>query len=263
MQFCVLTLFPDYFDSALQSSILKRAIERSAIAFEALDIRDYTLDKHRRVDDAPYGGGAGLVMQAQPVVAAIEDAKAKYPRARTVLLGPSGQPFCQDHARRWSEQDLILVCGHYEGVDHRVRSVIDEEISLGDFVLTGGEPAALCIVDAVARLCEDVLGNAESSRDESFCGNRLLEYPQYSRPRVWRGAAVPEILLSGNHAAIAQWRLAQSLSLTLAQRPDHLAHVWYQLSEEIRDQLMAMAPQKCERIAHIAALLAEIADMDS
>lgn len=221
----VLTLHPELVRGPLSHSVLGRAVERGLLQIGVHDIRDHGLGRHRTVDDTPYGGGAGMVMRVDVVAAAIEAART--PGARVLLMSPAGAPLDQRTVRRLAgEAHLILVCGHYEGVDARIASVVDEQVSLGDFVLTGGEIAACAVVDAVARLQPGVLGNAASPQDESFAAD-LLEYPQFTRPREWRGLEVPEILLSGDHGRIAHWRRVQSEALTRDRRPDlwqrHLA----------------------------------------
>jgi len=222
MQFDILTLFPDMFTGPLTESILKRAAQAGQISIDVHDIRAYTTDKHHSADDAPYGGGAGMVMKPEPLVAAIEAARQRNPGARVLLLSPQGRRFTQAVAEELAAQPaLILVCGRYEGVDERVAGFIDGELSLGDFVLTGGEPAALAVIDAVARLLPGALGNEESARNESF-SEGLLEGPQYTRPAEFRGLKVPEVLLSGDHAKIAQWRREQSVLRTQERRPDLL-----------------------------------------
>ncbi len=220
MRFDVLTLHPEMVQGPLSSSILGRAVERGVIQIGVHDIREHGIGRHRSVDDAPYGGGAGMVLRVDVVAAAIEAVRA--PGARVVLLSPQGRPFAQREAQRLStEQHLIFVCGHYEGIDARIESCVDEVVSLGDFIVTGGELAAVVVTDAIARLVPGVLGNAASAVEESFSAN-LLEYPQYTRPRSFRDQEVPEILLSGHHARITAWRAEQSLQRTRARRPDLL-----------------------------------------
>ncbi|MBM4320689.1 MAG: tRNA (guanosine(37)-N1)-methyltransferase TrmD [Deltaproteobacteria bacterium] len=220
MQITILSLFPGMFAGPMQQSIVGRAISRKLLDMHVEDIRDHTRDRHRVVDDVPYGGGSGMVMKPEPVAAAIEWVRARRRLDRLFLLSPQGEPFRQATARRLAGlAGFGLLCGHYEGVDERVRSMVDGEISVGDFVLTGGEPAAWVIVDAVCRLIPGVLGNEQSSSEESF-EQGLLEYPQYTRPRVFRGLTVPEVLLSGDHARIRRWRRQQSLIRTRARRPD-------------------------------------------
>lgn len=226
MRFDILTLFPEMFRGPLDHSILGRARERGLLEVNLINIRDFAGNKHRTVDHPPFGGGAGMVMEVGPVAAALEwvarrDGK---PPERVVLLCPQGRPFDQREARALAAlPHVVLVCGHYEGVDERVReALVTDEISIGDYVLTGGELAAMVVVDAVARLVPGVLGEAASAQEESF-SEGLLEYPHYTRPREFRGLAVPEILLSGHHEAIRRWRRRQSLVRTLGSRPDLLA----------------------------------------
>ena len=224
MRFDILTLFPNMFSSPLQESILGKAVEKRHIQIQTINIRDFTLDKHQVVDDAPYGGGQGMVMKVEPIARAIESVKSQDPSAWTIYLSPQGKPFHQELARRLSTQShLILLCGRYEGVDERVREFfIDEEISIGDYVLTGGELAAMVLIDAVSRLIPGVLGCDRSAEEDSFF-NSLLEYPQYTRPIDFRGSRVPEVLLSGNHSAIFLWRRKEAIRQTSLRRPDLLA----------------------------------------
>jgi tRNA (guanine37-N1)-methyltransferase len=219
----ILTLFPAMVTGYLEGSILGKARARGLLRVEPRDIRAHAEGRHRVTDDAPYGGGAGMVMKPEPLVAAIEAARQALPGARVLLTSPRGERFDQRRARALARgpTDLILVCGRYEGVDERVRPHVDEEISLGDFVLTGGELVALAVVDAVGRLLPGVLGNADSPGSESFEAG-LLEYPQYTRPPEFRGASVPEVLQGGDHARIARWRRWHQLQLTRARRPDLL-----------------------------------------
>ncbi|MCI8357001.1 MAG: tRNA (guanosine(37)-N1)-methyltransferase TrmD [Lachnospiraceae bacterium] len=206
----------------LHTSILGRAVERQHISIEAVNIRDYTTDKHGKVDDYTYGGGAGMLMQAQPVYDAwLSVAERTASKARVIYVTPQGQTFHQEMAKEFAkEEDLIFLCGHYEGIDERVlEEIVTDYVSIGDYVLTGGELPAMVMIDAVARLVPGVLHNDESAATESF-HNDLLEYPQYSRPEVWRDKRVPEILLSGNHAKVDEWRLAQSIERTRQRRPD-------------------------------------------
>lgn len=237
--FHVLTLFPEMIRQGLGESITGRAIARGVISLEAVNIRDYTLDKHKKVDDYPYGGGAGMLMQAQPVYDAFQAVKERINRqgrdggaARVIYLTPQGETFHQDMARRLAgEADLIFLCGHYEGIDERVlQEIVTDQVSIGDYVLTGGELPAMVMIDAIARMVPGVLSNAQSGETESF-GNYLLEYPQYSRPELWRGRKVPDILLSGNHQKVEEWRLEQSLERTKALRPD-LYEKWAQENQE-------------------------------
>ncbi|KFE70337.1 tRNA (guanosine(37)-N1)-methyltransferase TrmD [Hyalangium minutum] len=217
----ILTLFPGMVSGYVGESILGKAQERGKLSVTATDIREYAEGKHRVTDDTPYGGGAGMVMKVEPLVAAIEAARARHPGAKVLLMSPRGPAFTQARARELVSHSagLILVCGRYEGVDERVMPFLDEELSLGDFILTGGEIAALAVVDAVARLLPGVLGNQASHVSESF-EEGLLEHPQYTRPPVFRGAEVPAVLQSGDHARIARWRRWKALMLTRERRPD-------------------------------------------
>nr|WP_308758970.1 tRNA (guanosine(37)-N1)-methyltransferase TrmD [uncultured Anaerotignum sp.] len=222
-QFFVLTLFPEMIQQTLSHSIMGRAQKEGHISVEAINIRDYTLNKQKHVDDYPYGGGAGMVMQAQPIYDAYQSIAEKAQGARVVYMTPQGRPFTQRIAEELSqEENLVFLCGHYEGIDERIiEEIVTDEISLGDFVLTGGELAAITIIDAVSRLVPGVLGKEDSFADESF-SDGLLEYPQYTRPPVFHGKEVPEILLSGHHANIAKWRREQSIIRTVQKRPDLL-----------------------------------------
>ncbi len=222
MNFHVLTLFPDMILDGINTSITGRAIEKGTISVEAVNIRDYTQDKHLKVDDYPYGGGAGLVMSADPVCRAYDALEAKIgKKPRVVYMTPVGYTFNQNMAKDFAnEEDLVILCGHYEGIDERaLQSVVTDYVSIGDYVLTGGELAAMVVIDAVSRLVPGVLHNDISAVTESF-EDGLLEYPQYTRPDVYKGMAVPEVLLSGNHAKVDQWRHEQSLIRTKKYRPD-------------------------------------------
>ena len=223
MTFKVLTIFPEMLRPMLEGSILGRAIAQGLIAVELIDIRPYSERKHKNTDDEPFGGGAGMVMLAQPIVDAIE---ANPVKGRRIYLSPRGRTLNQRIVEELSkDEELLLLCGHYEGVDQRALDLaIDEELSIGDYVLTGGELGALVVIDAVSRLIPGVLGKAESSVDESFSSG-LLEYPQYTRPREYRGLAVPDVLVNGNHAEINRWRRNESLRLTTARRPELLEGV--------------------------------------
>ncbi len=218
----ILTLFPRMFEGVLDESILKRAQEKGKVDYQVHDIRDYTHDKHRSVDEPPYGGGPGMVIRAEPVVRAVE-AIPGYQQARRILLTPAGERLDQARVETLARsQHLILICGHYEGIDERVRWILEpEEISVGDYVLTGGELAAMILVDATTRLLPGVLGSDDSTACESFSDGRL-EYPQFTRPASYRGHDVPEVLLSGHHQKIAEWRDKQSAERTRARRPDLL-----------------------------------------
>ena len=223
MRFTVLTIFPEMFSALLVGGIVKRAIERQYISVEPINIRDFAKDQHRTVDDRPYGGGCGMVMKPEPVAEAIRYARKKYPEAYTLLLTPQGRLFNQRVAQELAGcAGLILVCGRYEGIDERVREhLVDDQLSMGDYVLTGGELAAMVVIDAVSRLIPGTLGSEHSAQEDSF-SNGLLEYPQYTRPRSFEGANVPEVLLSGDHGAIRQWRRQASLVRTVLKRPDLL-----------------------------------------
>lgn len=224
MKIAILSLFPEMFEGFLQASIIGRARREGLLDVTVADIRPYSDRKHKNTDDYPFGGGAGMVMTAQPIVDAVRDMRARGFSGPCVYLSPRGKPLTQDKVRQLSQQDgLVLLCGHYEGVDQRaVDLVVDEELSLGDFVLTGGELAAMALTDAVARYVPGVLGSGESTVEESFTDG-LLEYPQYTRPRVFEGLEAPEVLLSGDHARIRRWRREQSLLCTLRVRPDLFA----------------------------------------
>lgn len=242
-QFFVLTLFPEMIQQTLSHSIMGRAQKEGHISVEAINIRDYTLNKQKHVDDYPYGGGAGMVMQAQPIYDAYQSIAEKAKGARVVYMTPQGRPFTQRIAEELSkEENLVFLCGHYEGIDERIiEEIVTDEISLGDFVLTGGELAAITIIDAVSRLVPGVLGKEDSFADESF-SDGLLEYPQYTRPPVFHGKEVPEILLSGHHANIAKWRREQSLIRTVQKRPDlletaELTAKERQFVEKLREEL--------------------------
>ena len=216
MEIDILTLFPDMFGAVLGTSILKIATDKKRVRFRLTDIRDYSTDAHKKVDDRPFGGGAGMLLRPEPVFAAVETVeKMSTTPARRLLLTPQGQPFDQAFARRLSaESRLMLICGRYEGFDERIRTGLDvEEVSIGPYVLSGGETAAMVVIDAVVRLIPGVLGDENSTVQESF-ENGLIEYPQYTRPREFRGMEVPEVLLSGDHQRIADWRRQQSLMRT-------------------------------------------------
>ena len=219
----VLTLFPEFFHSPLKTSLTEKAIDRGHFSVELTDIRDFATDKHRKCDDLPYGGGAGMVMKPEPLVGALEAARQRLPDAPRILLTPQGEPLTQPLANELATgPGMILTCGRYEGIDERVRQHwIDREVSIGDYVLTGGEVAAMVLIDAVTRQLPGVLGNQDSVADESFAEG-LLEYPHYTRPRDFRGHQVPEVLLSGHHEKIAQWRRARARERTLKRRPDLL-----------------------------------------
>ena len=224
MKFFILTLFPEMVMQGLHTSIIGRAVEKGKISIEAVNIRDFTTEKHGKVDDYPYGGGAGMVMQAQPIYDAWKSVVDRVEGSvRTIYLTPQGKTFVQNDAKELAkEENLILLCGHYEGVDERVlEEVVTDYMSIGDFVLTGGELPAMVMVDAISRMVPGVLSNGDSKETESF-ENNLLEYPQYSRPEVWHDKKVPEILMSGHHANIEKWRREQSVIRTAKNRPDLL-----------------------------------------
>ena len=220
MQFEVLTLFPEIIESYCNCSILKRARNGNIISVNSINPRDYTLDKHNKVDDTPYGGGAGMVLMAQPYVDAYESIK-KTENTCTLMMTPQGEPFSNSIAKELVKFDqIIILCGHYEGYDERIREIIKpREISVGDFVLTGGEIPALCIIDCISRKIDGVLGKIESADEDSF-ENGLLEYPQYTKPRKYRGLEVPEVLLNGNHKEIKDYRYNQMIERTKVKRPD-------------------------------------------
>lgn len=220
MIFDVLTLFPEIIDSYCDVSIMKRAKERGVFSVNSINPRDFTLDKHKKVDDTPYGGGAGMVLAPQPYVDAYESVE-KLENSITVMLSPQGEPLSEDLVLELANYNqIIMLCGHYEGFDERIREIIKpREISIGDFVLTGGELPALCLIDAVSRKIDGTLGKIESAEEDSF-SNGLLEYPQYTKPRDFRGYKVPEVLLNGNHKDINEFRLAQQLERTKLRRPD-------------------------------------------
>ncbi len=235
MQIDLLTLFPEFFVSPLRQSMLRRAQVLGRVSFRVLNLRDFTTDRHQVTDDRPFGGGPGMVMKIEPLVAAIRRVRQEDPAPRVILLSPGGRRFDQERARELAQAPhLLLVCGHYEGVDERIRHFIDAELSIGDYVLTGGEIPALIIVDAVTRLLPGVLGGEGATEEESF-QTGILEYPHYTRPRDFEGFTVPEMLLSGDHARIARWRREQALEHTAAKRPDLLDKA--PLSQEDREFL--------------------------
>ncbi len=223
MNFTVLTIFPEMFSALFGAGVIKKAIERRYISVEPINIRDFAKDRHRTVDDRPYGGGYGMVMKPEPVGEAIRHARKKHPEAYTLLLTPQGRLFNQGVAQELAGcGGIILVCGRYEGIDERVREhLVDDELSIGDYVLTGGELAAMVVIDTVSRLIPGTLGSEHSAQEDSF-STGLLEYPQYTRPKSFEGTNVPEVLLSGDHGAIRQWRRQTSLIRTLLKRPDLL-----------------------------------------
>lgn len=223
LRFDIISIFPGMFESPFGDSIIQRAREKGLLDIRVHDLRDYSLNKHKKVDDAPFGGGVGMVMNVEPIARAITAVKKEVPETRTILLSPGGRPFDQEKARRLSGlSSLTLICGRYEGIDERVRThYVDEEISIGDYVLTGGELPAMVLVEAISRLVPGVLGDPESVVEESF-SNDLLEYPQYTRPRDYEGFKVPEILVSGDAKKIRDWQKAEALKKTEQVRPDLL-----------------------------------------
>ena len=239
MKIDIVTLFPDMFLGPFQESIIKRAQDRGLLEIGLHQLRDFTTDRHRTVDDTPYGGGAGMLMKPEPIAAAITSVRRNNPDAKVVLLSPQGEPLSQQLAQEFSAMSgLILICGRYEGVDERVRtSLCDYTVSIGDYVLSGGELAAMVVVDTVTRLLPGALGSSHSAADDSF-SDGLLEYPQYTRPVVFNDLTVPEVLLSGNHAEIARWRRQESLVATARTRPDLLKTA--RLSDKDRSYLSRM-----------------------
>ncbi len=239
MKIDIVTLFPDMFLGPFQESIIKRAQDRGLLEIGLHQLRDFTTDRHRTVDDTPYGGGAGMLMKPEPIAAAITSVRRNNPDAKVVLLSPQGEPLSQQLAQEFSAMPgLILICGRYEGVDERVRTTLcDYTVSIGDYVLSGGELAAMVVVDTVTRLLPGALGSSHSAADDSF-SDGLLEYPQYTRPVVFNDLTVPEVLLSGNHAEIARWRRQESLAATARTRPDLLKTA--RLSDKDRSYLSRM-----------------------
>ena len=234
MRFDILTIFPNLLDSPLEEGIIRRAVAAGRISVKIHNIRDFALDKHAMTDDRPFGGGEGMVMKPEPITGALNSIKREYSGGRVIFLSPQGRKYDQETAERLARHEhLILLCGRYEGVDERVRAnYVDEEISIGDFILTGGELAAMVLVDSITRLLPGVLGCGDSAENDTF-SRGLLKNPQYTRPRVYEGHAVPEVLLSGDHAAIDEWRLVTSVRQTLAKRPELLAKAVFS-KEELR-----------------------------
>lgn len=219
MRIDVLTLFPNMFEGVLSESIIKRAIDNNLVDVNLIDFRTFTKDAHQKVDDTPYGGGAGMVLQVQPIHDALMAIEG-YKNALKIILTPQGEPYHQKRAYKLSKKDhLIILCGHYEGFDERVRAYFDVELSIGDYVLTGGEIAAMTVIDSVVRLLDGAIGKTASHEDDSF-SHQLLEYPQYTRPREYDGMRVPEVLLSGHHEHIAKWRKEKAIKRTRIKRPD-------------------------------------------
>jgi len=244
MEITIFTIFPEMFQGPLHTSILKKAQDKGLLSFRLVDFRPYSPSKHKNVDDYPFGGGAGMVLMPEPIYLAVEDVLGvpeDFP-GKIILMSPQGEPFNQDIARQLAkEEKLAFICGHYEGFDERIRSLAHREISIGDYVLTGGELPAMVVIDAVSRLLPGVLGEEESVYADSFY-HGLLEPPHYTRPREFRGQKVPEVLLSGNHEKIRIWRRKESLRRTLARRPDLLAKA--ELTEEDRKLLKEIAAEE-------------------
>lgn len=248
MNFHILTLFPDMVIDGLNTSIIGRALDKELLTLDAINIRDYTKEKHGHVDDAPYGGGAGMVMQAEPICDAYDDLCRKIgKRPRVIYMTPQGKVFNQAIARELSrEEDLVFLCGHYEGIDERaLELIVTDHLSIGDYVLTGGELPAMVMIDCISRLLPGVLNNDESAEIESFHDN-LLEYPQYTRPETYRGMQVPEVLLSGHHKNIETWRRQQSIRRTFVRRPDLLEGA--NLSKKEREYLAELQAESLEKL---------------
>lgn len=225
MNIDVLTLFPRMFEVVTSESIIRRAQKFKKVKIHIHDIRDYTKDKHRKVDDKPFGGGPGMVLRCQPVIDALSSLKRLRPKAKVVLMSPQGETLYQPLALRLSKvKDLILISGHYEGIDERIRDRVDEEVSIGDYILTGGELPAMVLIDTVVRLLPGVLGDEQSNKEESFTGG-LLEHPHYTRPQDYSGKKVPGVLLSGNHKSVKDWRKLQSIIKTINSRPNLIKYI--------------------------------------
>ncbi len=243
MNIQVLSLFPDMFEGVFGSSIMKKAQDKGAVHFDVTDFRAFSNNKHNQVDDYPYGGGAGMVLKPEPLFNAVEALQAEGKKPRIILMCPQGERYTQQKAEELSqEEDLIFLCGHYEGYDERIREhLVTDEISIGDFVLTGGELAAMTVIDSVVRLIPGVLGQEDSHINDSF-STGLLEHPHYTRPADFRGMKVPDVLMSGNHAKIAEWRDEQSLKRTFERRPDLLEHI--ELNEQQLTYLRSIGYKK-------------------
>lgn len=237
MQIDILTLFPEMFDSPFNYSMVKRAVDGDYVSINPINFRNYGVGKHKMVDATPYGGGAGMLLKPEPIFEAIDEIKAKHPETnkRIILMDPAGKPFNQAMAEDFSEEEhLVFICGHYEGYDERIRSQVTDEVSLGDYVLTGGELAAMVMVDATVRLIPGVVGNKSSIIDDSH-STGLLEHPHYTRPISYRGLEVPEVLRSGNHGLIEEWRFKESLRRTFQRRPDLIKKL--ELSDQEKEWL--------------------------
>lgn len=227
MRIDVLTLFPRMFEGPMSESIIGKAVEKNLLSINVKNFRDFSANKHQNVDDYPYGGGAGMLLTVQPILSAFDHIQEQTPetKKRVILLDPAGKPFDQKKAEELAEEEhLIFICGHYEGYDERIRSIVTDEISIGDYVLTGGELGAMVVIDATARLLPNALGNQESAVTDSF-STGLLEHPHYTRPASYKGMDVPEVLLSGNHKRIEEWREKESLKRTYERRPDLLEEI--------------------------------------
>ena len=254
MNYHVLTLFPEMIENGMNTSITGRAIAKGLLTLEAINIRDFAFNKHQKVDDYPYGGGAGMLMQAEPVYLSYESIVNRIgKRPRVIFLTPQGKTFNQNMAKEFAlEEDLVFLCGHYEGIDERVlEEIVTDYVSIGDYVLTGGELPAMVMMDSISRMVPGVLNNQESGETESFSGN-LLEYPQYSRPAEWMGKKVPDVLLSGHHANIEKWRREQSILRTLQNRPELLEDAVLskkekQYLEQLRRNMAQEDPSSCEK----------------
>ncbi len=237
MKIDVLTLFPKMFEGPLTESILGKAIDKGLLDVDVINFREFALNKHQQVDDYPYGGGAGMLLKVQPIHDALKHIEEKHPATdkRVILLDPAGKPFNQHMAEEFSQAEhLVFICGHYEGYDERIRSFVTDEVSLGDYVLTGGELGAMVMIDATVRLLPDVLGNVASAQGDSH-STGLLEHPQYTRPAEYLGMAVPEVLMNGNHKLIAEWQLKESLRRTYLRRPEMLEKIT--LTEQMKRML--------------------------
>lgn len=262
MNFHVLTLFPEMIENGMNTSITGRAIAKGLLTLEAINIRDYAFNKHNKVDDYPYGGGAGMLMQAEPVYLSYESIEKRIGRKpRVVYLTPQGQVFNQKMAREMAlEEDLVFLCGHYEGIDERVlEEIVTDYVSIGDYVLTGGELPAMVMMDSISRMVPGVLNNQESGETESFAGN-LLEHPQYSRPEEWHGKKVPEVLMSGHHGNVEKWRREQSIYRTALRRPDllknsDLTNKEWNYVRQLRKQWKAEAEAAAREAAETAQAL--------
>ena len=237
MRFDILTIFPDLLTSPLEEGIIRRARESGILELATHNIRDFALDKHAMTDDRPFGGGEGMVMKPEPIVASLRHVEERHPGGYIVQMTPQGRPYSQAVAREYAQKpQIVLLCGRYEGIDERVSAYVDDEISVGDFVLTGGELAALIVVDSVVRLLDGVLGCEDSAAKDTF-SRGMLKHPQYTRPRFFEGTEVPEVLLSGDHKRIEAWRFVESVKRTMARRPDLLSKVLF--SEEEKTLLSA------------------------